>query len=295
MRSRKLIILLIVLLSFVTISLTVLFVGLLSNSFRFSDFKFGHRVSNELVLDETYDLDFAKLNIEVDTSDIYIKNSLNNKTRVVIYGDKKNTKVETSNNILNIQSKEKRCVGFCFNFKIPKVEIYLPVNFDKDIVVQNKYGDIKIEEFLNANIIVEEDCGDVSVLGGNYVNITNKYGDITINKANVGNIEEDCGDVKIGTIDDITVENSYGDIKIGVVNNYLDLKNNCGDIKIDAINLNKNSVIKDDLGNIKIGTTNEIYINAKTDLGKVNINNNYNKSDITLKIDNNCGDIKVSN
>ena len=73
------------------------------------------------------------------------------------------------------------------------------------------------------------------------------------------------------------------------------MENDCGDIEVNNINLNKNSYIKDEYGDIKIGNTNELYIDAKTNLGKVKIKNNYHKSDITLKIENDCGDIEVNN
>ena len=295
MKSKKVIISLIIILSLVVISLIVLLIMLLNNKFKFPLFMFGNKVSDELILDEIYDLDFNNINIEANASNIYIKTSSDNHVRVVVYSDAKDVVVETNNNVLKVKSKGKKCVGFCFNFKLTKIEIYLPEDYDKSINIQNNYGNVEIEEFLNADINIEEDCGDVSILGGNVVNVNNKYGDIAINKANTGNIKEDCGDVKIGTINDVTVSNSYGDIKISMVNNYLNLKNNCGDIKVDKINLNKNSTITDDLGDIKIGTTNEIYIDAKTSLGDLKINNNYNKSDITLKIKNNCGDIKVNN
>ena len=79
------------------------------------------------------------------------------------------------------------------------------------------------------------------------------------------------------------------------VNNYLNLTNDSGDIKINNVNLNKNSIIKDEYGDIEINNTNQIYIDAKTDLGDTKINNNFHKSDITLKIENECGDITVNN
>ena len=65
--------------------------------------------------------------------------------------------------------------------------------------------------------------------------------------------------------------------------------------KIDSLNLKENSSIHNSYGDIKIGSTNEIYINAKTSLGDTKINNNYQKSDVTLTIDNSCGDIRVNN
>lgn len=295
MKNRKVIISLIVILAILAILLTIFFVGLLNHNFNFSFLKFSHKVSNKLVLDEEYNIDFNSITIEAEASDIYIKTSKDNTSRVILYGKEENTIVETDNNELKIQSKEKGCIGFCFNFEVAKIEVYLPENYDKEISMHNKYGDIEIAEFINANLSVEEDYGDVFIHGGNIVNVSNKFGDITINKSNILNIDEKAGNVEIGTVNEVKVNNSYGDIKINSINHSLNLQNNCGDIKIDNIDLKENSYIKDDLGNIKIGRTNEIYIDVKTSLGDTEIQNNYNQSSITLKIENDCGDIEVNN
>ena len=295
MKNRSIIITLIILLSIISIALILLMIGLINNRFRFPFFNFNYDLMDDLVLDEIYDTHFEQIKIEADASMIDIQTSLDDKVRVVVYGKKENTRVEATNSELKIKSKEKKCVGFCFNFKVSKVEVYLPENYDQKITITNKFGDIEIAELLSADIQIEEDCGDVNVKGANTVKISNSYGDIHLEKANIATIDAKAGDVKIGIINEVTVNNAYGDIKITEVNRYLNLKDNCGDIKIERINLNKNSFITNDLGDIKIGSTNEIYIDAKTDLGDVNINHNYHKSDITLKIENDCGDIKVSN
>ena len=295
MKNRKVIISLIVILAILAILLTIFFVGLLNHNFNFSFLKMGYKVSNELVIDEEYNIDFNSITIDAEASDIFIKTSKDNRSRVVVYGKEENAFVETNNNELKIQSKEKVCVGFCFNFEVAKIEVYLPEEYNKEISIHNKYGDIEIAEFINANINVEEDCGDVFIHEGNIVNVSNKFGDITINYANVLNVDEKAGDVEIGAVNEIKVTNSYGDIKINSINYSLNLQNNCGDIKIDNIDLKENSYIKDDLGDIKIGRTNEIYIDAKTSLGDTEIHNNYRESNITLKIENNCGDIEVNN
>jgi len=49
------------------------------------------------------------------------------------------------------------------------------------------------------------------------------------------------------------------------------------------------------MGDVSIGRTNDILIDAKTSLGEVDVRNNDYKSEITLKIDNSCGDITVKN
>ena len=67
-----------------------------------------------------------------------------------------------------------------------------------------------------------------------------------------------------------------------------------GDVKINTLNITQNSNIEINAGDIKINQTNDIYIDAETDLGETKINNNNDKSEITLKIENNLGDIKVN-
>ncbi len=295
MKNKKWIITLIILLSIIMIALSIFFVGLLQNGFKFKGFRIGLQSSNELILDKTYEEKFKNIVIDATTSEIFIKKSDTENIKTIIYGEKDYTDVETNLDSLNVKINEKKCIGFCFNQKSAKVEIYLPKEYDGKIDIKNDYGDISIDEFLNVNIDVEEDCGDVKILGGNIVKVDNKYGDIEIEKANVLTINEDCGDVNISKTNDAIVKNSYGDIKIESINNFLRLENDCGDIELNNINLKKDSYIKDAYGDIKIGNTNELFIYAKTDLGEVKIKNNYNKSDITLKIENNCGDIEVNN
>lgn len=295
MKNRKLIISLIIILSIIAVLLLLFMFGLLTGNFGISNFKYNYKVSNELVIDETYDMSFTKINIDSNASNIYIKNSNDENTKLIIYGDKENIKVDTSNNVLNISSKEKPCIGICFNRNVSKIEVYLNKDYDKDIKITNKFGDIEIADFVNANFDIEENAGNISIEKGNNVNILSKYGDTKVTTLNVGNIIAKAGDVEVNYANDIVIDNSLGNIKITTVSNYLNLKNNCGDIKLGSINLKENSSIKDDLGDVKIGKTNEIYIDAKTSLGDVKINNNYNKSDVILKIENSCGDIEVDN
>lgn len=220
-----------------------------------------HNVSNNLVLNKEYDIKFDEINIDSEAADIEIKENLDSKIKVVIYGDEERTKVDTENKKLSIKTTQKNCNFWCFNVKIAKIEIYLPKDYSKNINIVNNLGDIKISSFSRVNLDVKANAGDIIV------------DEINSIKANV----------------------DLGDIEINKINEYLDIKNACGDVKIDSINLEKNSKIKSNLGDIKIGSTNEIYIEAKTNLGDTKINNNYRKSDIVLKINNDCGDIKVNN
>ena len=220
-----------------------------------------HSVSDTLVFNEEYSTVFDEISIETDASDIEIKEATDSKIKLVIYGDAERTNVNKNDKTLSIKTTQKKCSFFCWNTKISKIELYLPKNYSKKINIENKFGDISIGKFSKLNLDIKSNAGDVTITESNK----------------------------------ITAKLDYGDIEIDKVNEYLDIKNSCGDIKVNSLNLEKDSTIHNNLGDIKIGTTNKIYIDAKTELGDVKINNNYNDSDITLTIKNDCGSIKVNN
>ena len=290
-------IILIVFLSILVIGLSVFFVNILTNKdFRFGHFSFGHKVSNELVFNQEYETVFDTIKIDSKSSDIEVKEGNESKVKVVIYGDKDETNVEVVNNKLNIKSNEKGCIGFCFNMTIAKIEVYLPSSYSGNINIENNYGDVNIGNFDNLILYATLDAGDIKVDSLKTGKIKNSYGDIKISGYSKElNIDQDCGDVEVSEVDRIKLENNYGDINIGKVNEYLQIKEDCGDVEIASLNLKGNSSIHNSYGDIKIGSTNEIYINAKTSLGDTKVNNNYQKSDVTLTIDNSCGDIRVNN
>ncbi len=297
MNNKTLKIILIIFLSLLVIGLSVFFVNILTNKdFRFGHFSFGHKVSNELVFNQEYETIFDTIKIDSKSSDIEIKEGNESKVKVVIYGDKDETNVEVVNNKLNIKSNEKKCIGFCFNMTIAKIEVYLPNGYSGNINIENNYGDVNIGNFDNLILDATLDAGDIKVDSLKSGKIKNSYGDIKIlGYSKELEIDQDCGDVEVSEVDRIKLENNYGDINIGKVNEYLQIKEDCGDVKIDSLNLKENSSIHNSYGDIKIGSTNEIYINAKTSLGDTKINNNYQKSDVTLTIDNSCGDIRINN
>ena len=297
MNNKTLKIILIIFLSLLVIGLSVFFVNILTNKdFRFGHFSFGHKVSNELVFNQEYETIFDTIKIDSKSSDIEIKEGNESKVKVVIYGDKDETNVEVVNNKLNIKSNEKKCIGFCFNMTIAKIEVYLPNGYSENINIENNYGDVNIGNFDNLILDATLDAGDIKVDSLKSGKIKNSYGDIKIlGYSKELEIDQDCGDVEVSEVDRIKLENNYGDINIGKVNEYLQIKEDCGDVKIDSLNLKENSSIHNSYGDIKIGSTNEIYINAKTSLGDTKINNNYQKSDVTLTIDNSCGDIRINN
>ena len=299
MKNKKLTYLLIILLSVIVLGLSIFLVILLINNKilnSFNLFSFKNNINNNLVLNKTYENGFKNIIVESNLSDIEIKNNNNKEIKILIYGNNDKFKIENNNEVLNLQYKEKSCTFLCFTIKNSKIEIYLPKDYDQNVDIFNNYGDINIGSFKKLNSSINTDSGDIKISFLNKANIKNKYGDIKISEY-IKNLKviTNSGDIKVSKGSFINIKNSYGDIDIDKVNNYLDIDSNSGDIKIDKLLLKKNSSIINKYGDIKINGTNKIYIDAKTRYGDTNINNNYRESDIVLTIKNSSGDIKVNN
>lgn len=295
MKNKGLIISLIAFLVIVCIMLTCFMVSVINGKHVFTKMFVGNKQSNNLVINENYENNFDQIKINTDAADVYVKESNDNNVKVLVYGEKDKSKIDINGNSLNIFAKEKKCFGFCFNVTKSKVEVYLPKDYKNNIVINNKYGDVDVGSFLEAKVNVTANCGDVLIKGALTAKVDNDYGDIKINNAKDLDVNASAGDIEIGKVNNITVKNSYGDIEIFSVLNYMNIEANCGDIEIKNVSINKNSYIKDDFGDIEIGNTNNIYIDAKTDLGEVDVKHNNRMSDVTLKIKNDCGDIEADN
>ncbi len=264
MKSKGLIITLIIILSIVVIGLIVLLSLVISGnlSFRPNFRNLGVR-SNQVIYDENYNIETIEdIEILSTAGDIKLEESMDKNIRVVAFGKNENDlKVSLNENKLKIDYSEIKKINFWFNFDITDITIYIPKDYSKQINIKANYGNIELIDLENATI----------------------------------DIEQDCGDVKLGKVKDIFIKNSYGDINIEKVLNKCAIKSDCGDIKIEEIELKENSSIDSDLGNVKINKKNDIYIDAKTDLGDTKVDTNNRHSEITLKIEGSCGDIKVEN
>lgn len=282
----------IILLTIIVICLIVFMINVINNQNGFRVFFKSHKTSEELVINENYDNNFDKISIESKASNVYVYSTEENEIKLKYYGIKDEASISTENNVLKVSTFENNKF---FNTKVSKTEIYVPKTYDKLIEIKNNYGNVEIGEFKNSTINIEEDYGNVKVENAKDITTQNNYGDISLGDAESATLNESCGDIKIKKVDKVIVENKYGDIVIDNVEHSLQIEDNCGDVEIKNINLKEDSYIKNNLGDIKILNTNEIYFDAKTNLGDTKINNNYNKSEITLKIQNDCGNIEINN
>lgn len=283
-------------LTLIVIGISILFVMILNGNLKINGFKFKFNKSyiTEVAIDEVYDNTFDGININTTAGSINIYTSKEDNIKLVINNKKENTIVSTDLNVLNIDAKSKKCNFICINPKIAKIDLYLPIDFNKDIKITTEYGDIKIERFKNANFDIKSNYGDITIYEADYANLDLDYGDVTIDEINELVVNTNCGDIKVGRVNDLTATSDYGDIKVQTVTSSITIDCDCGDVKINAVNLTKDSSIKNNLGDVKIKNIKGAYIDAKTSLGDVKVKNNDRESNNTLTIRNDCGDIEVN-
>lgn len=258
MKNKGLIITMIVLLSIIVVALIVFLCFAISGNF-----SFGSR-NRELIFDNTYKTEGIELiEISSEASNIIFEEGTDNQIRVVVYGDNRDTlNVESTGIKIKIDHKVKSASFFGgINSTSGEIKVYLPKDYENDIRAEANYGNIEMCDLENASI----------------------------------DIESDCGNVELGRVKNVKIDNSLGNTKIENVLNKLEIESDCGDVKIEELNLQEDSKIVNSLGNVKIGKTNEIYIDAKIDLGNININTNSRDASVVLKIESDCGDIKVDN
>lgn len=227
--------------------------------------KYGAK-NNEIILEQTFESEKIKeIDIKQDAGKIIFKESSDKNIKVEIYGEPENiVDIALNDEILKIDyTKQKNFTFISFNFEIPEndIVVYIPSNHQVKINLENDCGECRMIDLENAEI----------------------------------NIDCDAGDINLGKIKDATIKCDYGNIKIEEILNKCDLKANCGNIEINRISILENSEITADMGNVEIDEAKDIYIKGNCDMGSVDINNNNRNSEIELKIEVNCGNIKVNN
>jgi len=217
--------------------------------------------SDRNIYDETYEVDFKTLDINSKAGKIDVKESDDNNMRVMIYSDEsKNYEIGKNNDVFKINVENDGCRGIaCFDYKMPRIEVYLPENYAEKIEIKNNYGDITVGEFENATMVIDEDYGEA----------------------------------KIGAVKNLELKNSMGATKIDKILGSAKIENSMGAIKIEELAITENSTIENSMGSINIKKTNDIYIDAKADMGSANISKNNRESKIELRVRCSMGSINI--
>lgn len=290
-KNKKLRIFVIVNLILISIGVMIVFIfNMLKDNYR-NIYKLGE----DIILDQIYNTSFNEIDIETKMSDIYIKQSIDNNFRVVVYGEKDYINVTEKNNKLFIKNTKKNIIALDFYTCISKIEIYIPTYYKDLIRIDSEFGHIQVEEFTNLNVYAEQEYGNFLAIEINFLKLNNDYGNIHIEKINKVLIDSNSSNITINTVEDLTIDSEFGNIEVENINKSLKLNVENGNITINNLTLEKNSSIKSNYSDIKIGKTNEIKIKTKIDRGISKIKNNYKSSKIVLDIYNKKGDITIEN
>ena len=265
MKNRGFIIALIILLSFIIIFLISFLYNALTGNFDFKNLNniFEGETTN-LIIDKSYDIEeIENLKIKSNLGDIKLKVSEDSAVKCEIYGK------DVEDVEINLNDKE---LDITYNKK--GISLFGSDSYKRDII-------LFIPEEYSGNVNINSDCGDIEISDLKNISL---------------DIKQECGDVDIGEVKTLLVENALGDVKVKRVTDKCVIESDCGDIKIENVEIKEDSSIRNDLGDVKIEKINNIYIDAETDLGEVEINSDNNKnSDIRLEIECDCGDIKIGN
>lgn len=200
--------------------------------------------------------DISAITLDTSSCNIYFHNSENKELKVRIYAEHNNYSVNIDDNSnLTITSKDKQKSETL----ISRIEIYLPADYDSEIKIDNKFGNVTFDSA--------------------------KYINVSVNKGNVKIFDEVKG---------ADINCNLGNIEIGIVEERMELSNSYGNISIGFVSLKKDSFVRAALGNISIGRVENANIDAFSSLGDVTVSNKYPDSDITLNLCTNTGNISVS-
>lgn len=262
MKNKGLIITLIVILSVIALCLISFLIFALEGKINFTKgIYFDAKKSENILIDEEYDIETIKdIEILLDSGDIKIEESNNAKIKLIAYGEKiEDINVTMTNGKIKIEhlKRKKSWINFQ-NYKNDMI-IYIPTNYAGSIKIKNDYGNINAVGLENSTL----------------------------------DIDSDYGNVKIGRINNAYIKSDYGNIEVEEILNKCKIEADYGNIKINKISIQEDSNIKADLGNVDIEEINNVYVDAKLDLGKANITGSNRYAEITLKIECDLGNVNV--
>lgn len=276
-----------------------------NNSYNLFNYNFSEREVKDLLKEETYENTFETIKIKAYPAKVEIKKSENNKIKVMVYAEKNNAEIETSEKELYIDVTSKKCNIACFNRKISKIELYIPENYDKELKIEGTSGDIKISEFKNMNVEINQSSGDTEITNvkNAIINASSgdikidtiienaelktSSGDITADKIGIANLKTSSGDIELKEAQTASITTTSGDIKVNTIEESAELETTSGDITANKIT---NAKIKTSSGEIELGNVKE-YIEAETSSGDIKIDDLEITKD--SKIEARSGDVTI--
>ena len=271
------------------------------------------------------------INVDVSSSNVKIEKADIDKIKITAYGEKEDKIKEVMNeNELSITKENTKIFIFTMLYWCrEEIIIQVPNNCDEEFNIKTSSGDIIVPDLEGDNIElktasgkiqcgninngnIETSSGDILIGNGNEVTLKVSSGNIKAGDFNKLSAEASSGDIEIGTISEdakvktasgkitlngankLKAEAISGDIKINSIENNCEISSTSGNIIVDRANINENSFIKTNSGNVVINNKNDIYVETETTSGDADVQNNNRMSEIVLDITTTSGNIKVN-
>lgn len=231
---------------------------------------------SRLVLEKEYDVSsFLEIKILSTYSDIHVLNHDDSSVKVLVYSANDRVTSEIHNQILEINKRDRKygCFGFC-NRK-EEVYVYLPKDFNKNMALQTVSGDVHLEDFPLSEASIKTTSGDVIV-----------------KQASKASIESISGDILITSVLEGALKTVSGDIKVHSLTKSILAHTTSGDVLIDDLTLEESGTIETVSGDVHIGNTSKVYIDAKSTSGSIEVGSQ-DSSFVRLRVKTISGDILV--
>ena len=234
-----------------------------------------------IIYDNTFEK-IASINVDVTSYDVELKESNNDTIKVEISGSKKNQDkfhVEEENGNLTInENGSSVCIGFCLDGTIT---IYLP---NQDITYHHKsssgniYSDIDLR-----SVVINTTSGDITLKNINDGTVSSTSGNINIRNANKLNVSATSGDISLDEPKNLVANTQSGNIKVRSITSKMDITTTSGDINISSLSIKEDSKAEAKSGNIDIKLDKDVFIDATTRSGNIDIDNTNTNPTLTIK------------
>ena len=234
-----------------------------------------------IIYDNTFEK-IASINVDVTSYDVELKESNNDTIKVEISGSKKNQDkfhVEEENGNLTInENGSSVCIGFCLDGTIT---IYLP---NQDITYHHKsssgniYSDIDLR-----SVVINTTSGDITLKNINDGTVSSTSGNINIRNANKLNVSATSGDISLDEPKNIIANTQSGNIEVRSITSKMDVTTTSGDINISSLSIKEDSKAEARSGNIDIKLDKDVFIDATTRSGNIDIDNTNTNPTLTIK------------
>lgn len=234
-----------------------------------------------IIYDNTFEK-IASINVDVTSYDVELKESNNDTIKVEISGSKKNQDkfhVEEENGNLTInENGSSVCIGFCLDGTIT---IYLP---NQDITYHHKsssgniYSDIDLR-----SVVINTTSGDITLKNINDGTVSSTSGNINIKNANKLNVSATSGDISLDEPKNLVANTQSGNIEVRSITSKMDITTTSGDINISSLSIKEDSKAEAKSGNIDIKLDKDVFIDATTRSGDIDIDNTNASPILTIK------------